>query len=175
MLEYNVDSLHQVEYGASASVLTLLPTIGALFGSPTSEMWALLKVCPPAWCLALWLSFGGSLLPTHSQDYVNVFRKQGLSAFHASSESLNRDDNEVAFGPDSRIHTLHQRISDGMKPIKRRRLGFLRTPALLSASMVAQFILVAAVMAGMAIVEQGAVYTTACTITFWMQFVVYYW
>ena len=43
------------KYGTSASTLGLLPTIGALFGTPTSEIWTLLTVLPVRSSLAILL------------------------------------------------------------------------------------------------------------------------
>ena len=65
-------SVRQAEYSGAASVLSLLPTIGALFGPPTSEIWRLKSIVPFGGYLAMSLSFGGVLMPSHVEDYENT-------------------------------------------------------------------------------------------------------
>ena len=66
-----VDDNRRALYGAAANVLALLPTIGALLGAPTTESWRLVTVIPFGGFLAMTLSFGSSILPTHIDDYKN--------------------------------------------------------------------------------------------------------
>lgn len=53
-------------------MLALLPTIGALLGAPTSEIWRLLTVVPFGGVLAMTLSFGGAILPVRVEDYEDA-------------------------------------------------------------------------------------------------------
>ena len=59
------------EHGGAAGVLALLPTIGALLGAPTTEIWRLRTVVPFGGSLAMALSFGGAILPVKIEDYEN--------------------------------------------------------------------------------------------------------
>jgi len=64
--------LRQAEYSGAASVLSLLPTISALFGPPTGEIWRLKSIVPFGVFLAMTLSFGGVLMPSNVEDYENT-------------------------------------------------------------------------------------------------------
>ncbi|RYP61711.1 hypothetical protein DL771_010031 [Monosporascus sp. 5C6A] len=66
----NQDSLHTTEYSAGATVLALLPTVGALLGSPSAEIWMLLKILPFGGTLALLLSFVNVMIPDRLADYL---------------------------------------------------------------------------------------------------------
>ncbi len=80
----NLNELRAAEYNGSAGVLALLPTIGALLGAPTNEIWRLLTIVPFGGMLAMTLSFGGAILPIRVEDYelsMNQELRLG-SSFH---------------------------------------------------------------------------------------------
>ncbi|KAL9096033.1 MAG: hypothetical protein Q9165_001555 [Trypethelium subeluteriae] len=57
------------EYGGAAGALTLLPTAGALIGSPSKEFWTVYKLMPLAGVLSVFLSLGGTIIPSSASDY----------------------------------------------------------------------------------------------------------
>lgn len=62
-------SLAAASSSAAAGALTLLPTAGALIGSPTKELWVVYKLMPLAGILSMLLSLGGSIVPSNASDY----------------------------------------------------------------------------------------------------------
>jgi hypothetical protein len=64
-----VGQLNNVEYNGAAGALSLLPTVGALLGAPTREMWIVYKLVPIAGVLCMFLSLGGSITPSNAGDY----------------------------------------------------------------------------------------------------------
>ncbi|KAK6517417.1 hypothetical protein TWF281_004074 [Arthrobotrys megalospora] len=53
----------------SAGALTLLPTVGAILGSPTKELWLLYKLMPLAGVTSMLLSLGGTIVPAQTSEY----------------------------------------------------------------------------------------------------------
>jgi len=64
-----VGSLENASTNGSSGALTLLPTAGALIGSPTKELWVVFKLMPLAGILSMLLSLGGNIAPTEANDY----------------------------------------------------------------------------------------------------------
>lgn len=62
-------SLAGATYNAASGALTLLPTAGALIGSPTKELWVVYKLMPVAGILSMLLSLGGNIVPSNARDY----------------------------------------------------------------------------------------------------------
>ncbi|KAI0381946.1 hypothetical protein F5Y04DRAFT_280177 [Hypomontagnella monticulosa] len=65
----NVGPIYAAENSASSGALTLLPTAGALIGTPAKELWMLYKMAPLAGVLSMMLSLGGNIVPDSSVDY----------------------------------------------------------------------------------------------------------
>ena len=63
ILEDRLNELRKGEYAGAAGVMALLPTIGALLGAPTNEIWRLMTMVPFGGALAMAMSFGGAILP----------------------------------------------------------------------------------------------------------------
>lgn len=64
-----IGSLAAASNSAGCGALTLLPTAGALIGSPTKELWVVYKLMPLAGILSMLLSLGGSIVPSNVSDY----------------------------------------------------------------------------------------------------------
>lgn len=62
-------SLNAAEYNGAAGALSLLPTAGALIGSPTRELWVVFKLMPLAGVLSMCLSLGGTMVPSTAGEY----------------------------------------------------------------------------------------------------------
>lgn len=65
----HIGSLAAASNSAGCGALTLLPTAGALIGSPTKELWVVYKLMPLAGILSMLLSLGGSIVPSNASDY----------------------------------------------------------------------------------------------------------
>jgi hypothetical protein len=154
-----LDSLHSAEYSASATILTLLPTVGAVFGTPTADIWILLKVLPFGGAMAILLSFGGSMMPAKSEEYEdNTARAkvgrpgqrvtQGEADANSASDALER---------------LSRKVAEKVQGNQRRELPLLK----LFAALFVMMALLSGVLAGMGIIEYGSVYMTWCTSVWW--------
>ena len=87
-------ALRQAEYSGAAGALSLLPTAGALIGSPTKELWVVYKLVPLAGFLSMCLSLGGTMVPTQAGAYdpKKSFTYDGLIA---TPDSVRRARPEV--------------------------------------------------------------------------------
>ena len=155
----NLDSLHQAEYSAAATILTLIPTIGALFGTPNSEIWVLLKLLPIGGFLAMFLSFGGTLMPRSLEDF---------RAEHGKESEKGRVGAETAGDVDrARVQGQLDLLARKIKTKVRGNIGMALPLTKIVAALLGMIVLLASVMAGIAIVAIGAVYVTWCTATWW--------
>ncbi|KAI4287940.1 MAG: hypothetical protein L6R35_002802 [Caloplaca aegaea] len=66
---HQLGTLNGAEYNGAAGALSLLPTAGALVGSPTKELWVVYKLMPLAGILSMFLSLGGTMVPTQAGAY----------------------------------------------------------------------------------------------------------
>lgn len=119
-LAYILENLSQIasgQYSSAASALSLLPTAGALITAPTKEMWVLLKLIPMAGILSMFLSLGGSIMPTDVRDYdLNkpftyggmIAQRERADAFERAQEekTLLEDANNVQSTRASRFASL---------------------------------------------------------------------
>lgn len=79
----SVCPLREAENAGSAGALTLLPTAGALIGTPTKELWVVYKLMPLAGVLSMLLSLGGTMIPSQASEYeikASGFSYGGLMA-----------------------------------------------------------------------------------------------
>lgn len=102
IVQNHLDSLREGGYAGAASVLTLLPTIGALLGAPTSDIWRLLTVIPFGGGLAMTFSFGGAILLVRVEDYKNDLNRHKLAiersvAFRAKGPRKLEDAQEEVY------------------------------------------------------------------------------
>ncbi|KAJ5014902.1 hypothetical protein K4K57_000835 [Colletotrichum sp. SAR 10_99] len=156
------------EYGASAGVLTLLPTAGALFGSPTAELWALLRMSPIAGFLAQCLTFGATMVPSETEDYLKVSKAQGCTAMRVPRATEKGEEDEGATYEQT-ANEVQQRIRYAMDQEQQGSLGYAGLSAkwffIVGCLVLAVF--VGASQASLAVIEQGAVYANWCTLTSW--------
>ncbi|KAF9875086.1 hypothetical protein CkaCkLH20_07352 [Colletotrichum karsti] len=164
----DLSALQSTEYGAGAGVLTLLPTAGALFGSPTAELWALLKMSPIAGFLAQSLTFGATMVPSETEDYLKVSKSQGCTAMRVPPvKKVEEDPSEVTYARVS--DEAQQRIRHALKRDRKMPRAYAGlTPKqffLLGCAVLTVFI--AGSQVALAVIEQGAVYSTWCTAIWW--------
>lgn len=84
--------------GAS-TLLTLLPTAGALIGAPARELWVLYKLMPVAGILSMMLSLGGNIVPLELNAYerTETFQHQGVAGVHSDETSMPKDKTDDGF------------------------------------------------------------------------------
>lgn len=153
----NLNQLRAAEYNGAAGVLALLPTIGALLGAPTNEIWRLLTIVPFGGVLAMFLSFGGAILPVRVEDYepalnkelqsdtsFSLRKKRGLAK---TSSAKQADETELVTQNLLRQITRKMHSPDSVRFKKTDIwLGFF-----------GMFLLFGGSQAAMSVVEQGAV------------------
>lgn len=171
----DLDQIHSTEYGASAGVLALLPTIGALFGTSGSEIWTLLTILPFGGGLATMLSFGGAIMPTGLDDYQNAFAKHSIYIGNERSssgldEDYSDDENDQEALGDRMEEAKSEKLANLSRRISRRmgRQKVSQVPrGALALSLFLMVLLFCVVQVGMGIVEAGAVYSNGCTYYWW--------
>lgn len=67
-----VGAAYQASSSGSTTLLTLLPTAGALIGAPAKELWVLYKLCPLAGFFSSVLALGGSIVPNQVSEYASL-------------------------------------------------------------------------------------------------------
>ena len=83
----NLGELNMGEYSGAAGTLALLPTAGALIGAPAKELWLIFKLMPIAGVLTMFLSLGGTIMPSSSGEYdLDSFDYGGMMATDRQKE-----------------------------------------------------------------------------------------
>jgi len=162
----NFDSIRKAEYAGAASVLALLPTIGALLGAPTSEIWRLLTVVPFGGGLAMTLSFGGAILPVRVEDYENALNMHRV-AIEGSVASGTK-------GP-RRSEDAHNEMHTGVDQVVEKILARMRqdesqrlAKGHLWVGLLGMIMLSVGAQAAMIVVEQGGIIPWWCVSRSWM-------
>ncbi|KAL8732301.1 MAG: hypothetical protein Q9166_002873 [cf. Caloplaca sp. 2 TL-2023] len=154
----NLNLLRVGEYTGAASVLALLPTIGALLGAPTTEIWRLLTVVPFGGGLAMLLSFGGAILPVRVEDY-----EKDLSSAKINFRAKPGKPNDPILD-EAELKTVVEKIESRMRQDETWRLP----KGHLWVGLLAMVVLFIAAQAAMIVIEQGGVLPWWCTSRWWM-------
>jgi hypothetical protein len=164
----NLNSLRSAEYNGSAGVLSLLPTIGALLGAPTDEIWRLLTIVPFGGGMAMLLSFGGAILPTRLEDYDKSLSTSNSTIGNIFSFRQMKDwsDQRIADQTEKKSNELVERIEKRMQQAKSQRLS----ESYLWLGLFGMILLLLAAQAAMIIIEQGGVLPWWCVSRWWMHF-----
>lgn len=161
-----LDSLREGEYTGAASVLALLPTIGALLGAPTAEIWRLLTVVPFGGFLATTLSFGGAILPVRVEDYENDLNRHKVA--------IRRS---VAFRPKGsrQSEVAQEEMYTGLDQVVEKILARMRhhesqqlAKGHLWVGLLGMVVLSVGAQAAMIVVEQGGIIPWWCISKWWM-------
>ncbi|KAL8769229.1 MAG: hypothetical protein Q9209_004730 [Squamulea sp. 1 TL-2023] len=157
----NLNLLRVGEYTGAASVLALLPTIGALLGAPTTEIWRLLTVVPFGGGLAMLLSFGGAILPVRVEDYQTDLSSAKVTFSAKKARPSDRMLEETYAELKTVVEEIESRMRQGQTqqrlPKGHLWIGLLAMVALLIAA-----------QASMIVIEQGGVLPWWCTSRWWM-------
>lgn len=162
----NLSSLREAEYTSASSVLSLLPTIGALFGPPTSEIWRLKSIVPFAGALAMTLSFGGALMPVHVEDYENTIAKENtaIGSIISLRKHHHPGSQNDALSMDEKLRELSGKIKERLD-----RPEMVRLPKrTLYLGLGIMFVLFSMAQAAMGVIEQGGVVNFLCSSRYWM-------
>lgn len=158
--------IRAAEYNGAAGVLALLPTIGALLGAPTTEIWRLWTVVPFGGGLAMTLSFGGAILPVRVEDYENDLNNNQtilgsvVSLRARRGKGLEQNEEEARAKIDQLVEKIEARMrQDDSQRLPRGHLIF---------GLCGMGLLFVGAQAAMAIVEQGGILPWWCVSRWWM-------
>ncbi|MCJ1266332.1 hypothetical protein MMC22_006215 [Lobaria immixta] len=162
----HLDEIRKGEDAGAASVLALLPTIGALLGAPTSEIWRLLTVVPFGGGLAMTLSFGGAILPVRAEEYENDLNRNKIAIERSvASRVKGSTQSEIAQKEiDGGLDQVMERILARMRQDESQQLA----KGHLWVGLVGMIVFSAGAQAAMAVVEQGGVIGWWCVSRWWM-------
>lgn len=149
-----LNGLRAAEYNGAAGVLALLPTIGALLGAPTNEIWRLLTIVPFGGVLAMFLSFGGAILPVRVEDYETALNKE-LQADSSFSLRRQKDMSKDNAAKQAEVVTKNLLIQISNKMHSIRSVRFKKTD--IWYGFFGMFLLFGGSHAAMSVIEQGAV------------------
>ncbi|GIZ46185.1 hypothetical protein CKM354_000932300 [Cercospora kikuchii] len=158
----NLNELRRAEYSGSAGVLALLPTIGALLGAPTNEVWTLLTILPFGGILAMALSFGGAIMPVRIEDYEHAMKKRNIAIGSIVSFRMITGDSDISI--QQKLDQLEEKVSTRIACAKRMRPsnGFL------SLGLLGMILLFIGSQAAVTVLEQCGIIPWWCTSRWWM-------
>ncbi len=161
-----LSGIRAAEYSGAAGVLALLPTIGALLGAPTTEIWRLWTVVPFGGGLAMTLSFGGAILPVRVEDYENDLNNNRTTLGSVVSlrarrgKALERHEEETRATIDKLVEKIEARMrQDDSQKLPRGHLIF---------GLCGMVVLFIGAQAAMVIIEQGGILPWLCVSRYWM-------
>ncbi|KAI1845486.1 hypothetical protein JX266_008344 [Neoarthrinium moseri] len=154
----NLDSFHNAEYSASATMLTLLPTIGSMLGAPSADTWLLLKLVPFAGVFGLLLSYGSPIRMGTGDTYQDSFTIVGKDQQDGEKDSLS--------GGDYKKDDLPERVSSAVQANLMGNKAKLPISQL-AWSILVMFLLFAGAMTSMVVVELATIYVTWCRMNWW--------
>jgi len=161
----NLNEIRRAEYGGAAGVLSLLPTIGALLGAPTNEIWKLMSIIPFGGGLAMMLSFGGAIMPVKVEDYEHVINKKNIAI--GSTISL-RHLHMPGQGPQATTEEKLRQLVDRVRQRLDQRESKRLPKKYLFMGLTGMGLLLIGAQAAMSIVEQGGVIAWFCFSNWWM-------
>lgn len=161
----SLSEVRKLEYSAAAGVLSLLPTIGALLGAPTNEIWRLMSINPFGGVLVWPLSFGGAVIPSRLEDYEHVTYKRNMAISSVVwLVNKHRLDQVAQKTVDDKlgllVHRIRQRIDQKKSVMLPRKLLVIGLCGLL--------LLLCATHAVMGIIEQGGIIPWFCARPGWV-------
>lgn len=170
VLKNNLNEIRKAEYSGAAGVLALLPTIGALLGTPTNEIWRLLTMIPFGGILAMGCSFGGAMLPVKIKDYESAFMNNNIKgALRGGQSSLAPPKDEQALDDETkrislRATVLTERVQDKLLSESQAKVP----KKYILVGLTGMSVLLATAQVAMIFVELGAVIPWWCISKWWI-------
>ena len=170
VLANNLNQIRQAEYNGAAGVLALLPTIGALLGAPTNEIWRLLTMIPFGGFIAMACSFGGAILPPKTKDYESDFMKKNIKGDLRGGKSFSTlalpkgmdaiDQDRIKRRADILLRRVQRKLQSGLREDVPKMYILV--------GLTGMAMLLAAAQAAMVVVELGAVLPWWCISKWWV-------
>ncbi|KAI9779650.1 MAG: hypothetical protein M1816_003455 [Peltula sp. TS41687] len=161
----NLTEVRKSEYAGAAGVLSLLPTIGALLGAPSNEIWRLLSIIPFGGALAMALSFGGAIMPVKVEDYEHAINKRDIAIGNIISLKNNyisgQGEQETI---DDKLRLLVDRVRQRIDQRESARLS----KKYLTVGLAGMVLLLFGAQAAMTVVQLGGVVAWICSNRWWM-------
>lgn len=156
--------LNSAEYNGASGALSLLPTAGALLGSPTKEMWILFKLMPVAGLLSMFLSLGGHLMPTRASDFDQSF---DFGVFTPSKSRSHERDRGTKSGYDVEKDNMTQTPTKFAEEVKKRAEDDTggNSFARIWIGILLQLTLIGVILIAMYFCQRGAVITWWCRVS----------
>ncbi|RAQ99494.1 hypothetical protein DDE82_008225 [Stemphylium lycopersici] len=160
ILEHELNEVRKGEYAGAAGVMALLPTIGALLGAPTNEIWRLMAMVPFGGALAMAMSFGGAILPVNVKDYESDFMKQQIDT--RRPKGPNRIASDLSYFKET-DHSHNEMVERGgrlMEQVEKRLKSTERKEIptkYIWSGLIGMLVLLLGAHGSMAIVEQGTI------------------
>ena len=171
ILEHKLNEVRKGEYAGAAGVMALLPTIGALLGAPTNEIWRLMAMVPFGGALAMAMSFGGAILPVNVKDYESDFMKQQIDT--RRPKGPNRTASDLSYFKET-DHSHNEMVERGgrlMEQVEKRLKSTERKEIptkYIWSGLIGMLVLLLGAHGSMAIVEQGAILPWWCASRWWI-------
>lgn len=162
----NLNKLREAEYAGAASVLSLLPTIGALLGPPTSEIWRLKSIVPFGGVLAMTLSFGGAILPIRVEDYEILSKRNTAIGSVMNLQKILSGSHGGEQPIEEKLQMLGDKVRERLD--QRESVRLPRIP--LFCGLFGMVLLMFMAQGAMAVVENGGVINWWCANRVWMHF-----
>lgn len=170
ILSSNLNEIRKAEYNGAAGVLALLPTIGALLGTPTNEIWRLLTMIPFGGLLATASSFGGAMLPVRIKDYESDFMKNNITESLRNPKSASRmwrtdvDDHHGRTRVQERADILMGKVYEKLQSDSQEKVPY----SYIWIGLTGMSLLLAGAQVAMTIIELGAVLPWWCVSKWWV-------
>lgn len=167
----NINGIRTAEYGGAAGVLALLPTIGALLGTPTNEIWHLLNMIPFGGFIAMACSFGGAILPVKPKDYESGFMKKYMkNTLHFRARTNSNLALPTTLDPHEqdrikrRADILLEKVARKLQDERRRKVPKMY----ILYGLTGMLLLLCVAQAAMVLIEFGAVLPWWCQSKWWV-------
>ena len=152
-------ALRSAETAGSSGALTLLPTAGALIGTPTKELWMVYQLMPLAGVLSMLLSLGGTLVPTNSKDYELTTSAFSYGGMIATAKDDIKEEVDERLSSQMDAHDFANMVEERSKDNTRGR-SYVRVWY----GIAAQLVLLVLVVFACCFCESGAVIVWWCNV-----------
>lgn len=167
----DVGAAYQTSSNGSTTLLTLLPTAGALIGAPAKELWVLYKLVPLAGFLSMALSLGGNIVPHQVSDYTSLedFSYSGMRSTAVGEKSKRHTGstpniNSLTEETDSDVSTAAQKFAEQVYERAMDPRGSNKTPNI-TAGIVVLCSCVVCILVACWFLQTGAIVVWWCTVS----------
>lgn len=161
---------YDAKSAGATTLLTLLPTAGALIGTPVTELWVLSKLMPLAGVVSALLSLGGNIVPSDVNDYERVaadFTYSGMVASKPDQHETNAAmvENDEGEGEDDVVADMKEAALFARKVAARAKdTSGTRKSGVIAIGIAVQIFLLGLIMVAYWLLQSGSVVVWWCTV-----------